>query len=61
MGLFKNEAIAKGSPFTVGPLKTITDVEETTIDWVHWYNNQRLLSALGESLTARGIRTQLLR
>ena len=47
MGLFKNEAIAKGSPFTAGPLKTITDVEETTIDWVHWYNNQRLHSALG--------------
>ena len=42
MGLFKNDAIAKGSPFIAGPLKAITDVEETTIDWVHWYTNQRL-------------------
>ena len=47
MGLFKNEAITKGSPFTVGPLRTVTDVEEATIDWVHWDNNQRLHSALG--------------
>lgn len=40
MGLFKNEAIAKNSPFRVGPPKTIADVEEITFDWVTWYNNE---------------------
>ena len=47
MGLYKNEAIAKNSPFWTGPLKTIADVEETTFDWVNWYNNDRLHSYLG--------------
>jgi len=27
MGLFKNEAIAAGSPFRTGPLRTLSDVE----------------------------------
>lgn len=47
MGLYKNEAVAKGSPFRAGALKTMTDVEELTLNWVHWYNNERLHSALG--------------
>ena len=47
MGLFKNEAIAKNSPFRVGPLKTIADVEEITFEWVSWYNNERLHGFLG--------------
>jgi putative transposase len=47
MGLFKNEAVAKNSPFRAGPLRTIADVEETTFDWVTWYNNNRLHSYLG--------------
>ena len=47
MGLFKNEAIAKNSPFRVGPLKTIADVEEITFEWVTWYNNERLHGYLG--------------
>jgi putative transposase len=47
MGLFKNEAIAKNSPFGVGPLKTIADVEEITFEWVTWYNNERLHGYLG--------------
>lgn len=47
MGLYKNEAIAKNSPFWAGPLKTIADVEETTFDWVSWYNNDRLHGYLG--------------
>ena len=34
MGLFKNEAIAKNSPFRTGPLKGLPDVEEITFDWV---------------------------
>ena len=47
MGKYKNEAIAKNSPFTTRPLKNIADVEELTIDWLDWYNNQRLHGTLG--------------
>ena len=47
MGLYKNEAVAKGSPFWSSPLKTIADVEEITFDWVDWYNNERLHGYLG--------------
>lgn len=47
MGLYKNEAIAKNSPFRTGPLRTIADVEEVTFDWVTWYNNERLHGYLG--------------
>jgi putative transposase len=47
MGLYKNEAIAKGSQFRVGPLKTLKDVEEITFSWVQWYNAERLHSYLG--------------
>ena len=47
MGMYKNEAIAKNSPFNTGPLKNLADVEELTIDWLDWYDNQRLHSALG--------------
>ncbi|WP_354183240.1 IS3 family transposase [Arthrobacter sp. UYP6] len=46
MGLFKNEAVAKNSPFRSGALKTETDVMEIVFEWVHWYNNERLHSAL---------------
>ncbi|MHA7292238.1 IS3 family transposase [Arthrobacter sp. MDT3-24] len=46
MGLFKNEAVAKDSPFRAGALKTETDVMEIVFEWVHWYNNERLHSAL---------------
>jgi putative transposase len=46
MGLFKNEAVAKDSPFRTGALKTETDVMEIVFEWVHWYNNERLHSAL---------------
>jgi putative transposase len=28
-------------------LKTETDVMEIVFEWVHWYNNERLHSALG--------------
>ena len=47
MGMYKNEAIAKNSPFNSGPLKTLADVERLTFNWLDWYNNQRLHSALG--------------
>lgn len=48
IGLFKNEAIRDGSPFRVGPLKTIDDVEWVTAGWVDWYNNRRLHSTIGD-------------
>jgi putative transposase len=46
MGLFKNEAIAAGSPFRTSPLRTLADVESITVDYVDWYNNHRLHSLL---------------
>ncbi|MBC7763357.1 MAG: transposase [Candidatus Saccharibacteria bacterium] len=46
-GLYKNETVAKNSPFVTGPLKTLADVERLTFDWLGWYNNRRLHSALG--------------
>jgi putative transposase len=47
MGLYKNEAIRADSPFRDGPLRTVTDVEKITTDYVDWYNNHRLHSSLG--------------
>lgn len=47
MGLLKNEAVAKDSPFRTGALKTETDVVEIVFERVHWYNNERLHSSLG--------------
>ncbi|MEA9985981.1 integrase core domain-containing protein [Subtercola sp. RTI3] len=46
MGLYKNEAVANGSPFRTGALKNLADVQEITFDWVNWYNNDRLHSYL---------------
>jgi putative transposase len=46
IGLYKNEANAAGSPFRTGPLRTLTDVETITVDYVDWYNNRRLHSLL---------------
>ncbi|UIK88938.1 integrase core domain-containing protein [Arthrobacter polaris] len=46
MGLFKNEAVAKDSPFCTGALKAESDVIGIVFEWVHWYNNDRLHSAL---------------
>jgi len=42
IGLYKNEAVAAGSPFRTGPLRTLTDVEALTMSYVDWFNNQRL-------------------
>ena len=47
MGLFKNEAIAKNSPFRTAPQNGLPDVEEVTFDWVNWYNNERPRGFLG--------------
>jgi putative transposase len=46
MGLFKNEAVAAGSPFRTGPLATAGDVEALTMHYIDWDNNQRLHSLL---------------
>lgn len=47
MGLFKNEAVAKDSPFRTGPLTSQLEVTDLVVDWVHWYNGHRLHSTLG--------------
>lgn len=47
MGLFKNGAVARDSPFRTGPLKSELEVTDLVVDWVHWYNEERLHSTLG--------------
>lgn len=42
-GLYKTELIHRRSPW-----RTVDDVELATLSWVHWFNNQRLHSALGD-------------
>jgi transposase InsO family protein len=46
IGLFKNEAITAESPFRTRPLRTPADVEAITMNYVDWYNNDRLHSLL---------------
>jgi putative transposase len=36
IGLYKNEAVAKSSPFCAGSLRTLADIEELTFDWLDW-------------------------
>lgn len=45
--MFKNEAVATGSPFRTGALKTEADVIEVVFEWVHWYNVEHRHSSLG--------------
>ena len=40
IGLYKTEKIHRR-----GPWKTLADVELTTLEWVDWYNHERLYSA----------------
>lgn len=47
IGLYKTECIRADSPFRRGPLRTLSDVETITADYVHWYNQQRLMHRLG--------------
>jgi putative transposase len=42
IGLYKTELIKKA-----GPWKTLADVELATADYVDWYNNRRLHTAIG--------------
>lgn len=46
VGLDKNQAIAADSPFRTGPLHTVSDLEVLTMNYVGWYNEDRLHSAL---------------
>ena len=46
-GVVQNEAVAKDSPFRTGVLATKADVDDVVVEWVHWYNNDRLHSTLG--------------
>lgn len=41
-GLYKTELIHRR-----GPWKTRESVEIATLEWVHWFNHQRLLEPLG--------------
>ena len=42
IGLYKTECIRLDGPF-----RTVDELELATLSWVHWYNRQRLHSALG--------------
>ena len=41
-GLYKTELIHKR-----GPWKSRESLELATLEWVHWFNNQRLLEPIG--------------
>ena len=41
-GLFKTEVI-----YRRGPWKNFNTVEYATLEWVHWFNNKRLLEPIG--------------
>lgn len=47
IGLFKTEVIHRR-----GPWKGFDDVEYATLEWVAWFNQQRLLEPLGYVPTA---------
>ena len=42
IGVYKTEVIRQQ-----GPWRKLEDVELATLDWVHWYNNRRLLGPIG--------------
>jgi putative transposase len=46
IGLYKHECVRADSPFRNGPLADLSDVEQITADWVHWYNDERLMHRL---------------
>jgi putative transposase len=47
IGLYKCECVRLGSPFNPDGLATVGEVETATAEWVHWFNNHRLLHRLG--------------
>ena len=54
IGLYKTEVIRRRGPWR-GP----EDVEFATLEWVHWYNTQRLLEPIG-NVAPRRVRDELL-
>lgn len=42
-GLYKTEVIRRK-----GPWRSLEDVEFATLEWVHWFNNSRLLEPIGD-------------
>ena len=42
IGLYKAECVRLDGPF-----RTVDDLELATLGWVHWFNENRLHSALG--------------
>jgi putative transposase len=42
IGLYKTDVIRRH-----GPWKSIDAVEIATLDWVYWYNSQRILEPIG--------------
>ena len=54
IGLYKTEVIRRRGPWR-GP----EDVEFATLEWVHWYNTQRLLEPIG-NVSPRRVRDELL-
>ncbi len=42
VGLYKNECVKIDGPF-----KTVDELELATLDWVHWFNDNRLHSSIG--------------
>ena len=42
VGLYKNECVKIDGPF-----RTIDELELATLSWVHWFNQNRLHSAIG--------------
>jgi len=42
IGLYKTECVVVDGPF-----RGVADLELATCDWVHWFNNDRLHSAIG--------------
>ncbi len=47
-GLFKTEVIRKS-----GPWRNLEEVEFATLEWVHWFNNRRLLELDGRDIPDR--------
>jgi len=43
VGLYKNECVKIDGPF-----RTIDELELATLSWVHWFNKNRLHSAIGD-------------
>jgi transposase InsO family protein len=42
IGLFKTEVIRQR-----GPWRSLEEIEFTTLEWIDWFNNRRLLEPIG--------------